>query len=147
MLRLGEGVNRLTSVVDEVTSDLGTMLRGLAQGDLSRRIERDYQGRFGDLKQDANDTAEQLIGIVGQIQSATCEIENAASEISSGTEDLSQRTEQAASNVEETAASTEEMAATVKQNADNAKTPASLPATPIKVRKTGVRSLGRRSPL
>lgn len=126
MLDLAKGINQLTSVVDDVTADVGDMLKGLANGDLRREITRDYQGRFGDLKRDANDTARKLIGIVSDIQTAANEVKTAASEITSGTEDLAGRTEQAAANVEETAAAADEMAATVKQNAENAKNASEL---------------------
>jgi methyl-accepting chemotaxis protein len=118
---LGDGMNELVTAVAAATDDLGTMFAALADGDLSRRITNDYQGKFGELKDNANRTADQLSSIVGQIQTATSAVHNAASEIATGTNDLSQRTEQAASNLEETAASTEEMSATVRQNAENSK--------------------------
>ena len=137
MLSLSKGINELTGVVDEVTGEIGSMLEGMAQGDLSQKIASDYQGKFGELQQNANNMVDQLIDIVGQIRNATGEVENAASEISSGTEDLSQRTEQAASNIEETAASTEQMSATVKQNADSAKSASDLADTADRSAKTG----------
>ncbi len=121
MGKLAAGINQLTKQVEHATRDLATMLSGLAKGDLTGRITKDYQGTLGALKDSANQTADQLGEIVSQIQTATSEVESAAAEISSGTSDLSDRTEQAASNLEETAASTEEMSATVKQNAENAK--------------------------
>ena len=120
MAKLAGGINQLTQLVESATKDLGNMLAALADGDLSRRIEADYQGSLGKLKDNANQTAEKLTDIVSQIQAATGEVENASAEISSGTSDLSERTEQAASSLEETAASTEEMSATVKQNAESA---------------------------
>ncbi len=119
--KLADGVNQVNGVVGNAVKELGVMLEAMAEGDLSKRIDADFQGRLGELKDNANGTADKLADIVEQIQGAAGEVRNAASEISSGTEDLSHRTEQAASNLEETAASTEEMAATVKQNADSAK--------------------------
>lgn len=121
MATMANSINQLTELVERATRDCGDMLASLAKGDLSRRIDGEYRGIFGDLKQNANRTAEQLSEIVGQIQIATSEVKNAASEISCGTADLSARTEQATANLEETAASTEELAGTVKQNAENAK--------------------------
>ncbi|MGI9417768.1 MAG: methyl-accepting chemotaxis protein, partial [Geminicoccaceae bacterium] len=129
MARLANGINQLNKLVDGATRDLSGMLGALAGGDLTRRITEDYKGALGELKDNANRTADQLGEIVGQIQSASDEVGSAASEISSGTEDLSQRTEQAASNLEVTAASTEEMAATVKQNADSARNASELAET------------------
>ncbi len=126
---LGEGMNELVRAVATATDDLGTMFAALADGDLSRRITHDYQGKFGELKDNANRTADQLSSIVGQIQNATDAVHNASSEIASGTTDLSDRTEQAASNLQETAASTEEMSATVRQNAESSKSANTLADT------------------
>ncbi len=127
--RLADRINELCSVVDEATDELVSMLASLSTGDLRPRITKDYQGKFGTLKDSANATADQLARIVSQIKGATAEVENAAREIGSGTEDLSTRTEQAASNLEQTAAATEQMAATVRQNADNAEHVSSLAQT------------------
>ena len=45
-----------------------TMLSALAHGDLTKRIDADYQGTFGQLKNDANAMAERLTTIVSQIK-------------------------------------------------------------------------------
>ena len=134
---LSKGINQLTGVVDDVTSDLSDMLEALATGDLRRTITKEYGGKFNDLKRNANDTVHQLINIVSNIQATANEVKNAATEITSGTEDLSNRTEQAAANLEETAASTEEMSATVGQNAENAKTASKLASNADESAKTG----------
>ena len=119
-LNIANRINGLIDTVGQATGELGIMLAAMADGDLTKRITANYKGKFAELKDNANHTAEQLTAIVGKIRAATGEVENAASEISTGTQDLSSRTEQAASSLEETAASTDEMAATVKQNAENA---------------------------
>ena len=120
MLNLAESLNGLCGTTEEAMADLAGVLGGLSEGDLTRRIDKDYEGAYDRLKQDANQTAQHLAGIVSEIVSAAHEVANAAREISAGTSDLSERTEQQASNLEETAASMEEMASTVKQNAENA---------------------------
>lgn len=137
LLGLTKGINQLTGVVDGVIGDVGAILEGMAQGDLSRKITSEYEGKFGDLKHNANDTIDQLTGIVSNIQSASEEVKNAAAEITSGTSDLSDRTEQAATNLEETAASTEQMAATVKQNAVNSQSASELAIEADKSAKSG----------
>jgi len=101
-------------------ADVGRMLGALAEGDLTQRITRDYEGDFAKLKTDANATAEQLSEIVAEIKLAANEVASAASEITVGTADLSQRTETQASSLEETAASMQEISETVKKNAENA---------------------------
>ncbi|MBP2314175.1 methyl-accepting chemotaxis protein [Azospirillum soli] len=117
---MSEGINRLTDTVEAVIDDLGTVLGALAQGDLNKRVERDYQGAFQKLKTDVNATSAKLSEIVGQITQAAETIASAAAEVSTGSADLAERTEQQASSLEETAASMEELGATVRSNADNA---------------------------
>lgn len=135
--QLASGMNELTEAVTTATDELGNMLAAMADGDLERRIEADFQGQFGALKEHANNTAAQLATIVGKVKAAAGEVSTAAAEITSGTEDLSSRTEKAASNLEETAASTEEMSATVKQNADSAKKASELAGSANQVANKG----------
>lgn len=134
---LGEGMNQLTCMVAQVTDELGDMLEAMASGDLRQRVEADFQGKLGLLKNHANRTADELTRIFGEIQDSASEVRSAASEITSGTEDLSHRTEQAASSLEETAASSEEMAATVRQNAENAKNASQLAGDADRNAKSG----------
>lgn len=120
-LRLAQGLNSLVSIVDAAVSDTATMLDALANGDLSIRIEKDYQGSFNKLKQDANATADKLTEVINRINTSATLVASGAEEISQGNADLSQRTEEQASSLEETASSMEQMTSTVRQNADNAK--------------------------
>ncbi|PWC88924.1 chemotaxis protein [Azospirillum sp. TSH100] len=117
---MSEGINRLTDTVEAVIADLGEVLAALAQGDLNRRVTRDYQGAFERVKTDVNATSTRLAEIVGQITQAAETIAAAAAEVSLGSSDLADRTEQQASSLEETAASMEELGATVRSNAENA---------------------------
>ncbi len=113
------------------------MLGALAQGDLTQRIEADYQGTFGQLKDFSNDTAQSLSRMLGQIREAADTINTAASEIASGNAELSARTEQQASSLEETASSMEELTSTVKLNAENARQANSLAANASEVATQG----------
>lgn len=119
--RLAVGLNSLVSIVDDAVSDTALMLSAMATGDLSKRIEQDYQGSFDKLKKDANATADKLTEVMHRINSSATLVASGAEEISQGNTDLSQRTEEQASSLEETASSMEEMTSTVRQNADNAK--------------------------
>ena len=143
MLDLSKSMNQLIDLIEKVTNDVGDVLQGFAQGDLSRRIETDYQGSFGKLKENANSSADQLAQIVTGIQTMAAEVKNAASAISSGTDDLAQRTEQAASNIEETAAASEQMSATVRQNAENAKDANQLSSSANQVAAQGGQIVGQ----
>lgn len=120
-LRLAQGLNSLVTIVEDAVTDTANMLDAMASGDLSQRIEKDYQGSFDKLKRDANATADKLTEVINRINSSATLVASGAEEISQGNADLSQRTEEQASSLEQTAASMEEMTSTVRQNADNAK--------------------------
>ncbi len=120
MLELAKGMNQLVGTVDRGLNETVSVMSAMAQGDLTQRIEGDYQGTFAKLKGDSNQMAEKIGGIAKRIVAATGTVSDATSEIASGAGDLSSRTEQQASSLEETAASMEELSATVRQNADNA---------------------------
>jgi methyl-accepting chemotaxis protein len=117
---LAESMNTLCENVGQVLREMGAMLGALAEGNLTRRIEADYQGMFGTLKDNANTTATRLSETIGKIKAAAGEVANASAEISTSTTDLSQRTEEQASSLEQTSASMEEISATVKKNAESA---------------------------
>ncbi|MEM7041478.1 MAG: methyl-accepting chemotaxis protein [Pseudomonadota bacterium] len=129
MRKLAESINQLSTVVDQATGDLADMLAAMAQGELTHRMKSAYEGRLGQLKDNANQMADRLTDIVDQVKTASVTVKNASAEISTGTEDLSNRTEQAASSLEETAAASEQMSVTVKHNAESAKEAAELAET------------------
>lgn len=120
-LKLAEGLNQLVNTADKGLTDVARVLGALAKGDLTERIDAQYSGTFGDLKNYCNETTESLTAMMSDIRSAAETIFTASSEIAQGNADLSSRTEQQAANLEETASSMEELTSTVKLNADNAK--------------------------
>ena len=121
ILVLAKGLNELTSTAETALSEINSVLSAVASGDLTERIEGNFAGLFGELKDSCNATAENLARMLGEIRHAAETINTAASEISEGNTDLSNRTEQQASNLEETASSMEELTGTVRQNSDNSR--------------------------
>ncbi|MBK7413979.1 MAG: chemotaxis protein [Dechloromonas sp.] len=120
-LRLANDLNTLMQTSEVGLNDVVNVLSAMADGDLTKGITADYEGTFGQLKDDANQTVTRLREIIGQIREATDAINTAAKEIASGNQDLSSRTEEQASSLEETASSMEQLTSTVKHNADNAR--------------------------
>ena len=116
-----DALNQLMANADAGLERTCAVLGALAEGDLSRSIEGQAQGRFAQLQQATNATVARLREIVGEIQTAVGAINSAAGEIASGNGDLSSRTEQQAAALEETAASMEELTSTVRGNAENAR--------------------------
>jgi methyl-accepting chemotaxis protein len=113
-------MNQLVDLCAGIVDDTVRMFAALARGDLNERIEVDYAGSFGMLKDDANATAEKLVQIIADIRTSADAVASTSNEIMMGTASLSQWTEKQASSLEQTACSMEEMTGTVRQNADNA---------------------------
>lgn len=120
-LNLAKGLNQVMETADRGLQDTARVLNALADGNLTQRIEAEYQGQFAELKNSSNQTVTNLARMINEIREAVDTINTASSEIASGNSDLSSRTEQQAANLEETASSMEELTGTVRLNADNAK--------------------------
>jgi methyl-accepting chemotaxis protein len=118
--RMVEGLNHLMQVSEGGLDEIVQVLGSLARGDLTVTMEGQYEGSFGQLRDDADLTVAQLRKIVGEIREASESINTAAREIASGNMDLSSRTEQQAASLEQTASSLEELLITVKENSANA---------------------------
>jgi methyl-accepting chemotaxis protein len=114
------GLNSLMTISENVINDTARVLDAMAHGKLDERIEADYQGIFGKLKQDANATGERLTDVIGRIRESANTVSTGSTEIAQGNTDLSQRTEEQASSLEETASSMEEMTSSVRQTSENA---------------------------
>ncbi len=120
LLQMSQGLNAILSTSETALHEIAHILKALAEGDLTHKIEAEFKGVFAELSAGANGAIDRLRDIIAQIREASESINTAASEISAGNNDLSRRTEEEASSLEETASSIEELAATVKQNAGNA---------------------------
>lgn len=119
LLELSRNLNLLLGSVNDNLNELEIMLDGLAKGDLTQIITKDYQGVFGRVKISVNTATESLKNIILEIKETTDIVSAAAKEIAISNNDLSHRTEEQASSLEETAASMHELTATVRYNGEN----------------------------
>ncbi len=117
---LGEGINQLVHVTRRGLDDVVRVMRALATGDLTQRVDADYQGTFLTLKDSANTTVSKLTQIVGSIRETALQVNNGAREIAGGNTNLSQRTEEQAASLEETSAAMDQMLKTIQATASNA---------------------------
>jgi methyl-accepting chemotaxis protein len=139
---VAKGVNGLMDVVSTSIEAVQAVVAGLADGDLSERVEADLKGLFGQLKRDTNSSVDRLAEMVGNIRQAVSAMNTAAAEIASGNSDLSSRTEQAAANLEETAAAMEELTSTVRQTAENAQQANRMARKAAEVARSGGEAVG-----
>ncbi|HNB43574.1 MAG TPA: methyl-accepting chemotaxis protein [Burkholderiaceae bacterium] len=120
MRTLGNGVNDLLGTTERNLAEVSETLARVAAGDLTRTMEGEHAGIFGQLQGDLNRMVEQLVETISQVTSAAQALTSAAGQVSSTSQSLSQGASEQAASVEQTSASLQEMAASVRQNAENA---------------------------
>ena len=118
---LSTGMNQLLETSEQGLSDVAEVLAAFAEGDLTKRVERDYQGLFGKVKDSANTTAENLTRVMGEVRSAADALTGAANQVSATAQSLSQAASEQAASVEETSSQIDVMSASISQNSDNAR--------------------------
>jgi methyl-accepting chemotaxis protein len=131
------GINKLLTTLEASLNDVSRMLEALAQGDLTERIERDYRGTFGALKDYSNGTADRLEEIVWQIKTAAGAIDAAARQIAGDNLDLSGRTEEQSAGVQSTARSMAEITDIVRGTGEKARSADGLAADAARVASHG----------
>jgi methyl-accepting chemotaxis protein len=110
-------LNRLMEVSDTGLSDIARVLAALAEGDLTERISRNYQGTFAQLKDDANAMVAKLTEIVVALQAST----EAIGAISSDRANASRASgARRGASLDGTVVALEQLTSTVKLNADGA---------------------------
>ncbi len=138
---ISRGLNRLLETTDIAVDDVMRLFSSLASGDLSQTMEREYDGKFAQLKTDANNTVHKLRDIIGDISAVSGTIASGAMEISQGIQTLGTRTEQQAASLEETAASMEQMTSTVRQSEANAREANEVASKSVSIAREGNNSV------
>lgn len=118
---LATGMNQLMDTSERGLTDVADILAAFAAGDLTSRIDRDYHGLFGRVKNSANVTAENLTRVLGEVRGAADALTGAANQVSATAQSLSQAASEQAASVEETASQIDSMSASISQNSGNAK--------------------------
>ena len=117
---LSQSINDLISTVEAPINEAVQVAVSLSEGDLTKQLNGQYQGRFAVMQDSLNVAVSNLSSMMAQTKSATHAVSGGAEQIYQGSIDLNDRTQSQAASLEETASSMEEMTSAVKQNANNA---------------------------
>jgi methyl-accepting chemotaxis protein len=118
---MGEGLNQLVSTTRTSIEDVVRVMGAMSEGDLTLRIDKDYEGEYGKLKSYANNTVEKLAQVVGDVNGSAQSLASASEQVSATAQSLSQSASEQAAGVEETSASLEQMTSSIAQNTENAR--------------------------
>ncbi|PDS76260.1 methyl-accepting chemotaxis protein [Rhizobium sp. L43] len=114
------GVNSLVASVDRGIAETCRVIAALAEGDLTEDMTGEFQGAFGELKQNVDATMTNLRSVLGEVRAAVDIINGGAGEMRISSGNLSQRTEQQAASLEETSSALEEITVAVKHSTERA---------------------------
>ncbi|CAH0355723.1 methyl-accepting chemotaxis protein [Aquabacterium sp. CECT 9606] len=114
-------VKQLIKASGSSVDDVARVLGAVSEGDLTQKIEKDYEGAYARLKEYVNTTVDKLSQVVTEVNAGAEALAGASEEVSATAQSLSQSASEQAAGVEETSASIEEMTASISQNTENAK--------------------------
>jgi methyl-accepting chemotaxis protein len=120
-MEMAEGLNRLMTTTGASIDDVVRVMGAMSEGDLTMKIDKDYEGAFGTLKEYANNTVAKLAEIVAEVNSGAQSLAGASEELSATAQSLSQTSSEQAAGAEETSASIEQMTSSISQNTENAR--------------------------
>ncbi|WP_349963006.1 methyl-accepting chemotaxis protein [Rhizobium sp. ZPR3] len=118
--RFAASVNELVTSVDRGVAETRRVVSALADGDLTENMRGEFQGAFGELKNNVNATMANLRSVLGEVRAAIDTINGGAGEMRIASGDLSKRTEQQAAALEETSSALEEITVAVKSSTERA---------------------------
>jgi methyl-accepting chemotaxis protein len=103
-----------------VVASVSSSLEGLADGDLTVRLEGDFPPEFADLKTNFNRTMERLNETISQVVETANWISDNAQVLGDATDQLSRRNENQAAAIEETSAASTTLSGSVKETSSRA---------------------------
>lgn len=111
--------NTLDGIVNPI-QETNEVMRVMATGDLTPRIEGNYQGDFATLKNNVNNLGDSLSKLIKEVTEAVQATATASNQISSSSEEMAAGAEEQNAQANEVASAVEEMTKTIFQNAGNA---------------------------
>jgi methyl-accepting chemotaxis protein len=103
-----------------VLREMADVLSQLAKGDLTIRVEGQYQGDYVQIKDNINETAESLEKALQEVGEAVVATASASTQISSSTEELAAGAQEQSTQTNEVASAMEEMTKTILENSRSA---------------------------
>ncbi|WP_292937674.1 nitrate- and nitrite sensing domain-containing protein [Noviherbaspirillum sp.] len=118
---MGEGLNQLVVTTGASIDDVVRVMGAVSEGDLTKSIDKSYEGAFGKLKDYTNNTVAKLSQVVAEVNGGAEAIASASEQVNVTAQSLSQAASEQAASVEETSASVEQMTSSIGQNTENSK--------------------------
>lgn len=110
---MARSINAFIETTDLCLGKTGEVLEDLAAGDLRSRVDGDYRGVFGKLRDAVNTSMTRLSTLIVEVNSSSSQVTANADTISASADTLSTRTESNAATLEETTAALKEFSSSI----------------------------------
>jgi len=117
---LVEGINSIVLAIEKPVKEGRDVLEVMATGDLTARMEGEYQGDYKIIKDSINKLGESLSHLIYNVKEAIDATASAGTEISSSTEQMSAGSQEQSVQTAEVAGAVEEMTSTIMETTKNA---------------------------
>ena len=122
-------VNALVEGVEVSVEETARVLARMADGDLSTRMQGEFNGLFAELQAAIDETAVNLGGVVREITQQCDEIGASSKKMEQQADDLSSRAETQAAALEQTSAAMKELSTSVQSSAESSRKSSSIAKT------------------
>jgi methyl-accepting chemotaxis protein len=139
------GINHTLDAVIRPVDEASSVLKRLAENDLTRRMTGNYRGDHDAMKEALNSALDNLERTLKGVSEGAGQVAAAAGEISSGSQNLSQNAASQAASIEEVSSSLHEIASMTHQNATQAQEARNLAEEAQGTSMRGVESMKRLS--
>lgn len=142
---LFETVNGLLDLILTPVHEAAVVLEKLAAQDLTERVNGEYRGDFGRIKEILNRALDNLGRSLTQVSAGAEQVAAAADQIGTGSQAMAQGASEQASGLQEVSLSLQEVASMAGQNVANAQEARTLADSAERVAREGVDSMRRLS--
>jgi len=118
---LGDQINFMSRSIHQANESIATVIDSMSSGDLTVRVNGDYEGDLGHMQSAINSSLDSLSKTMAQVKEGANRIGDDMKRLSEGNQQITGRIRHQASSLEQTAATMEEITAAVRNNAENAK--------------------------
>ncbi len=117
--RVVAGVNKTIDALESPLNEVARVMAEMADRDLTKRIEGNYQGQLDIFKTNINAAIDNLHEALDQVNVAVEQVSAASNQITSGSQSLAEGTNEQASSLEDISSTLEEMSSMTNQTSDN----------------------------
>lgn len=131
------GFNQTLDAIIQPIQDGVKALEIISTGDFTIRVETDYKGQHGKIKDSINRLVNSVSQILREVVDATQTTSSAASQISSSSEELASGSQELSSQVHEIATAVEQMTSTIIETTKNTSRTAENSKSAVEIAKKG----------